>query len=373
MLAARCATFMMTGSAIVGCGVAASTARAAVIPSKQITYAREQITKGEAEPKFSLKAPAFSVAGLKGKTVLTIPTSSSIQFCTDIDSTMATIGQKYGVKVSTFANQGDPSQYAQGVTQAISQQDNAIVLQCGVDPSLIAPELASAKEKGIVSIDTNLDDPVVPTPKSLSAETSGPTYASFAALADELIAHSGGKPVHALFVTSYDIPPARGEVMAFKRELKKHCASACSVTYVNVPAADWSTKIQTTITSELAANKSINALVPMYDAMIPYAAPADQASHRNLKMYTYGGAAQIEQLIKSNKLLVCDIGLSTGWLAYSGMDQVFRLLAGKPEINNELGSGFRIFDSSNVGQAFRPDAGFGTAYVSGYEKLWKTK
>jgi hypothetical protein len=104
--------------------------------------------------------------------------------------------------------------------------------------------------------------------------------------------------------------------------------------------------------------------------MIPYAVPADTASHRNLPIYTYGGASQIVKLLKTTPSFKADIGVGTGWVAYSGMDQVFRLLAGKKPINNELASANRLFDAQNADQVSEPGGGFGESYVAGYDKLW---
>ena len=52
--------------------------------------------------------------------MFSIPLSSSIPFSEEINNGMAAIAKEYGIDYVTFPNQGQPSQWVQGMDQAIA-------------------------------------------------------------------------------------------------------------------------------------------------------------------------------------------------------------------------------------------------------------
>jgi ribose transport system substrate-binding protein len=58
-------------------------------------------------------------------------------------------------------------------------------------------------------------------------------------------------------------------------------------------------------------------------------------------------------------------------MAYSGADQLFRVIAGEPAIPAaEAFAPYRMFTPENATEATPPDYGFGDSYVQGYRDLW---
>jgi len=67
-----------------------------------------------------------------------------------------------------------------------------------------------------------------------------------------------------------------------------------------------------------------------------------------------------------------DIGENLNWLASANMDEMMRTMLRLPSVANEH-TALRVFTKANVAQTGTPpkfNLGFGTAYVSGYDKLW---
>ena len=113
----------------------------------------------KAVPKFVAPGPAFNAkANAGGKTIFIIPASSQVPFVSTIANHIRRIATPIGVKVTIWQNQGQPSQWVQGMNAAIAQSANAIVLLAGNDPAGLQPQIKAAKAKGIPTIVAHLYD-----------------------------------------------------------------------------------------------------------------------------------------------------------------------------------------------------------------------
>ena len=68
-----------------------------------------------AEPTFSPPGPAFDASKAKGKTIVNVSLNSTVPFNQIVDAAMGEAGKDAGVKVVQFTNQGQVSQWIQGV------------------------------------------------------------------------------------------------------------------------------------------------------------------------------------------------------------------------------------------------------------------
>ena len=82
-------------------------------------------------------APFDIEAVAKGKTMLSIPNTSANQFLKGIITREIAVGKEIGLKVSEWQNQGQPSQWAQGIGYAISNKFNIVDLISGVNPAIV--------------------------------------------------------------------------------------------------------------------------------------------------------------------------------------------------------------------------------------------
>ncbi len=97
-----------------------------------------------------------------------------------------------------------------------------------------------------------------------------------------------------------------------------------------------------------------------------------------MKTYTWGGGRSVEKLMESpNSVIAADPGPDEQWDAYEAMDQIIRLLNGKPaaSVNAEVDPN-RFFVASNVASFFGPGGTYGNgafggnAFINGFDKLW---
>jgi ribose transport system substrate-binding protein len=343
-----------------------------------LAYARVQVAKYRPTPKFVAPGPAFDASKARGKTIFNIPVNSGIPICAAIDKSMQNVAKMMGIKFIEFPNQGQPSQWAQGMNQAIAQKVDLIVLQCGVEAKLLGPQMAAAKKAGIPVIDTHHDALGTPPQYGLTAKVNVASHQQLALVADWTIADAGGK-VNGLIITSDEVSPAKGIRQALVDEYAKTCGSGCKTRVVNVPIVDWGTKIQTAVQSALIADPSINYVLPIFDGMSQFAVPGIVASGKKgkVKIATSDGSPFVLKDIQDKNVVVMDIGKSPAWAGYANMDQAMRILAGQPPLPPAtLYYPYRIWDSTNVAQAGNPpsyDKGYGQSYVSGYKALWGVK
>jgi ribose transport system substrate-binding protein len=345
-----------------------------------LTAVTKVYNDAKAVPTFTPPGPAFDASKARGKKIFYIPLSSADVFDSLITQASVRAAQSAGVNITVYANQGQPSEWVQGMNTAISQKADLIVLEGAPDTALLVPQIDAAKRAGIAVVSTHLYDSsyvsaALAKYPGLAAIVPANHYLGGALMADSAIVNSGGK-VNALFLTSNEVQPAAGIAQAFKDELAKYCPATCKVNTQNIPLTDWATKIPGTVQSALIRDPSINYVVPVFDGMTQYiAAGVTQSGASNrIHVSAYNGTASVLQMLQRKNIVVSDAGEPTEWLGYADIDQALRILSGVSPLATEK-TPLRIFDSSNVSEAGQPAVqtkGYGDtqSMIDGYKKLW---
>jgi len=337
-----------------------------------LNYVKKQIAAASAVPKFVAPGPAFNASAAKGKTIFLIPQTSQVPFLQEIDKSIVNIGKTYGVKVIEYPNQGQSTQWVQGMNQAITQKVDAIIL--GAPPELLGPQIAQAKAAGIPVVVLHLYDRTMPRPKGIAATVFAPFTAAARLEADWAIFDTKGK-ANALIVTSNEVPPSKPIVKAMQAEFKAQCPT-CKTTVIDVAAADWGTKMQSAVQSALVKDSGINYVIPLYDSAIQFVLPGILASGKSgVKITSYNGTPFVLENIADGKGVTMDVGESQDWIGHANMDQALRLITGHKALAN-YETPIRVFTKANIAQAGdppNPNRAFGSGYVKGYKKLWSGK
>jgi ribose transport system substrate-binding protein len=193
-------------------------------------------------------------------------------------------------------------------------------------------------------------------------------------MADWAIVQSNGK-LNALVINSPEIYTAASIVGVFKSEMQHWCPQTCKMTVVDVPLADWATKIQSSVQTALLRDPSINYVMPLFDSENEFVIPGITAAHRanNLHIVSYNGTPSALQTMQKGTIVAADLGESLNWKGFNGIDQALRvLLHMKPAAAGM--SPLRLWTKANVASAGNPPtatSGYGTSYLSGFEKLWQ--
>ena len=335
------------------------------------------VEKYKGLPAFTAPGPAIDVSSLKGKSMFVIPLVPN-PFNKSIQDTMKSIAQKVGMKYTLYPNQGTPAEWVQGMNAALTAKPDIIVLSTAPDPRVLQPQLQAAKKAGIPVLVTHFYDDASPHPPAcqgcaagVTALVTAPFNVAGQAAADWIIQDSGGK-AKVLVIGGADVLPSPATVKVVTDELKSQCPN-CKSTVINIPVSDWNTKVQGEVQSALNKDPSITYVYPLYDAMVAGAVPAVQTAGKSssVKVVSYNGSTFVLKDIQDKNIAAMDVGEDTIGIAYADMDQTFRILLGKPTVDER--TPIRIWDSTNVNDAGKPPVtgkGYGSALQDGYTKLW---
>ena len=209
------------------------------------------------------------------------------------------------MKVTTWQNQGQPSQWVQGMNAAIAQKANAIVLLAGNDPAGLQPQIKAAKAKGIPTIVAHLYDEKQPSAPNVGGVVNIPYNVAGQLIADQAIVDTKGK-ANALVVTINQVKSTVPMVAGIKAEFAKYC-KGCKLQFTDVTIADIATKIQPNVQAALTADPGINYVICLYDsAEAPFASAAIRAAGRigKVKISTFNGTPEMLKEVKKGDIVV---------------------------------------------------------------------
>jgi ribose transport system substrate-binding protein len=365
--------------ALAGCGSdggGETAAPASGATKAGVEHAKAQIEKYRAVPSFEPPGPAFDARkAAAGKTLLSIPASSSIPFVQTIQDGMKDISGQVGMNFIDWPNQGKPVQWVQGMNQALDRKADVINLLAGINPGALGPQIAKAEGAGASVIASHLYD--VNQPATNGADSVSIYYEQAGRLlADWVIAKTEGE-ANVLAVTINEVVSTKPMMTGINDEFAKHCGSGCKVSTVNAAIADVATRIQPQVQSALVKDPGINYVIALYDsAEAPFVvAGIRQAGAKGrVKVVTFNGTPSVLKMVKSGDVDM-DVGESLDWISHGVMDQVMRLAAGLDPVKDPK-LPIRIFDSDNVDETGTPPTdsqGYGDGYREGYMKLWGLK
>ncbi len=361
---AACTTASGTSGSGSGGGLSAS----------QVSALRTEIAKASGVPTFAAPGPAFDVRRAAGKKIFVIPTASQLPVCDQIGKDVVSLARQEGLSGTYFQNSGGPSGWIPGMEQAISQHYDAIVLICGIDPNLIKPQVQAATAAGIAVIDSGLGDTQDGAAKSplVTAQTNIPNAQSIRDSVDVALLDHKDAPFDIFEITSNEVPAGVVMDAALRQEVAKYCPK-CRIRSVNIAVPDWATKVQSAVGSGLLADPGVKVVLPIFDGEVPPAAAAVRASGRgDVELYgDYGGTPEYVLQMGNGLPMASNVGPTHLWRAYATMDQTLRVLTGVGAAPADKESDpSRLWTVRNYRHAGDVNGGFGTAFPSGYEKLW---
>lgn len=335
--------------------------------------ARAQLDRYRAPPAFVPPGPAFDArACMKNKKILSVPASSAIPFLKTIDTAMARIAGEVGFTFQAWENQGQPSQWVQGVDYGINNKFDLIDLLAGADPRSLEPQVKAARAAGVAVVAAHLTGFEQPVPGGVTAAVPIDYKRAGELLAWGAIAQAGDK-VDALVLVSNEALSTDSMVAGIKGVFDADCPT-CRYRIVNVPIPDWSTKIQPTVQSAILADPALNTVLPIYDSMAQFVVPAVTITGKTgqVKIHTFNGTPFVIGLVQKGQV-ESDIGENLDWIAHGVIDAEMRILCGLPPVSDPK-IPFLIFDKANAATAGTPpqaSTGYGDAYAAGYKALWR--
>lgn len=323
-------------------------------------------------PEFVAPGEAFDASAcMAGNSIFTIPASSAIPFITTIANHKNALAETLGFKHMVWENQGNPTQWIQGIEHAVNNDFDLVSLLAGADPRFFQPQVSTAQTAGVKVVTSHLTGLEQDAPAGVDGATAIDYRKAGELMADWTISRTGGA-VNALVVVSNEALSTDSIVSGLTEAFDTRCPD-CVYEIVNVPIVDWATRIQPTVAGALQANANLNYVIPIYDSMSTFVTPAIAIAGRgeDVKVATFNGTPFVLDMIR-NGTVEMNIGENLDWIAHAMLDAEMRLLCGQEAIRDSKVP-LRVFSAENIGEVGEPaDAamGYGDAYVQGYRGLW---
>jgi ribose transport system substrate-binding protein len=353
---------------------APTSSPASSAPSSAATSeASAELAKYLGIPRFTAPGASISVASLAGKTIYSIPQSDAIPFLSETESAEQAIATKLGIHWVEYPTSGTTAEWERGIDTAITAKAGAILLNA-LDPRAVLPQIEAAKKAGIPVISAQFFDvsQAGMVPSALAGDRADNFTEAAKLEADWVIKDTNGK-ADVLVVENTEQLSTVAMLTAMKAEFAAKCPT-CKVTYVNVPSVDWATRIQPDVSAAITADPSLNYVIPIYDPMTQFVLPAIIAAGKQSQIHiaTFNGTPAVLKMMQTGSTVRMDIGENLSWLASANLDELFRAMLGEPPLANE-NTALRVLTAQTVGQTGNPpqyNLGFGSAYATGYAKLW---
>ena len=368
----------MTTAKILRAGVVALLACAVASGARAdpLEYFQKQLEPFTQKPTFAAPGPAFDARKcMDGKSIFSVPVSSANPFTANIEKAMAAAAAKVGFKFTTWENQGQSSQWVQGMNAAVNQKPSLIDLLAGTDPRVLVPQVRAAQAAGIPVVASHYNgiEQSAEVGKMVTADIPIDYFKAGSLLLDWAVVQTKGN-MNALVLIATG-PISTDSMMAGINSEMKHCEH-CKTRVMNFPVPDWATRITPNVQSALLSDPTINYIIVIYDSMSQFVVPAVTVTGAatRVKIDAFNGTPFVLGLLQGGKVQM-DIGENLDWIGHALIDAEMRIVCGLPQVHDPK-IPFYIFDSKNAGDAGRPpqlSAGYGDAYVAGYAKLWQLK
>lgn len=347
-------------SASAGAGDNADPAAACVAEAS----AAVEAAKAEIAP--NIPADAIDVSSLKGKTIWFLSATQQLPVMVSFSEGVKKAAAAAGLEVKIFDGESKPAKFNEGLTQAVDQGADGIVLQ-GIDPELVKAPLADALAAGIPIVDAMNGDPDAPLLDGISAHVTVDFTESGKLMADYILSTTNCQ-ADVLELTNSLYVALKNKSAGFNDEITRLCPD-CTVDTQEVDFATIATGVDSIIRSGLQKNPDINFVMGADDSIAFFAEASLEALGSDVPMVSGNGVPVNMAFVADGKNQVMDVSFppneSAGW---QEVDLLMRAMLGK-----EVPSGAvpqQIVDKDNIAADPASQFPLFADYEGSYQTLW---
>ncbi len=364
--------------AAIGCGSSTSTSSSPPSASASTggadqAHAQAALAPLSAVPTFNAPGPSFDAKSvMAGKSILSIPGTGTDPFYVQMNKGMKTAADAVGYPFTVWNNQGQLTQYQQGIAHGITTKVSLIDLLAGPDPNALKPQIDQAKAAGILVVSSHLSGleqtvPNVSNNLPIDYKLAGQLLADWVITKDT--------KAHVLVIVSDEIVSTGAMRDGITSEFTTYGGPDIQFKFVNVPIPEWGTKIKPVVQSAIVADPQLTYVLCIYDSMSQFVTPAIQATNSadRVKVVGFNGTPFVLDLVREGKV-EADIGESLNWAGMAIADAEMRLIGNMGQVAS-MNIPFRLFTKDNAAEAGVPaefSKGYGE-FIPQYLKLWQVQ
>jgi ribose transport system substrate-binding protein len=309
---------------------------------------------------------------MRGKKVMIIPVTSQIPITQVLTASMAREAKRVGFTFTNWQNQGKADQWIQGIQQAISQKYDVVDL-LAIPPAVLKPQIDQARRAGVKVISSHFAGFGWQPPKYIDGAVRLPYFEVGQILAAWAVVQTNGK-ANVLSIVANDLVSSADVIKGMRSVFARDC-KGCKLDIVDVPTVEWANKVQGEVQSGLQRNPNVNYVLPIYDAMTSFVSAALRVSGKagKVQQASFNGTPFVLEAVKKGDVQM-DIGENEDWIARAMLDADMRAAADlRVPSSHYRGAPLYIFTKRNVAKAGTPPhpaKGYGSAYRTGFDKLW---
>lgn len=316
------------------------------------------------------RGPEEAPAHEPSETIEVVLCSKAAPTCVQAGEAVAEAADVLGWKTDIIDGEGTPQGFAQAYTTALSRKPAAIV-GIAVPAAAIGKQLAEAKSRGIVTVQTGS-----PPPESgprAEAYVPFPMSPMAALIGWSMIGETEGS-ANAIVITDPTFPEIVESSAALKSVLEG--CEGCQVSMLEQPFTDAinPTKVNANIRGALAQDPNAEYLYSPYSAPLAAEVQAIQSAGKSdqVKIVTKN-ADPIELAAVREGTVAYAAGSSVPWAAWASVDEVIRGLAGAPYLEGtETGLAIALFDKTNAPASKQMDDWSQMVdFRAEYKRIWK--
>jgi ribose transport system substrate-binding protein len=275
----------------------------------------------------------FDMAKNQGKSIWYVTPSQATGYGLALSKSGQKAAQAAGMKFTIFDGKGQPDRFTQGLTQAVAQKADGILLY-GIDPALVPEGLKRAKAANIPVITMNSGKPAPPDGTvtlaiNMDTDAQGRQMVNYAAKITDCKINGAVS-----FDTTY--PGLVNVTNAIKSQVKEICPDTCKVQDHKMKLAEMATALAPSTQSLIQRNPDLNTVFATFDSAAIYEIPAVDRSKADVKIIGTNGNPENLAQVRKGSAQVADIAyVPTQFYGWLGIDQVGRAIQGAKLANEE--------------------------------------
>jgi ribose transport system substrate-binding protein len=320
-------------------------------------------------------ATEFDISGAEGKTVAIVNLTKAVPILAQWEEEILTAFEGTGVETTVFDGNFQPSEWARGIDQAISQGVD-LIITIAIPAPAIEPQIAAAKKAGIPLIVTNQGVPQgsVEDFPDLAADVGFDYRVPGKLLGEWFCADSGGTG-NAVIISSDDNTSSPFVWGAIEEAIAANCPDATH-TREDSPVPEWGDgTLQQRAKALVLADPTITHFLAVFDGATLAIEPGlvEIDAQDDVSIAGFNGAPAVMSQVKNGTAIKMEVGAVNMWFSAGTVDTALRLLTGN-EIVQDYEIPFRIFTEDNVSDldTSREDAQewFGVDPLAEFRTLW---